>query len=113
MTMPTIGDRAVNLHTTDRDETIYAEAGHTLSHVSNVALRRTLPTKLEAPLRTQMRFGRGFAVGDVEKLVTVSIAVTVAPGVDSAGVSAYVADTLTQAAATAGSLSVTGDIHLS
>lgn len=116
--MPSIGNRTVNLHTVDRDETVYAGATHTVSHVDTVALRRTLPPNSSKPLRTNMRFERGFApvAGSTdltEKPVTVSVAITAPSGVDLAAVTAYVADTLTQASASAGSLAVTGDIHLS
>ncbi|DAD52458.1 TPA_asm: coat protein [ssRNA phage SRR5466727_5] len=110
--MSTIGNRTVNLHTVDRDETIYMGALNTLSHKDLVALRRTLSTKPENPLRTNIRFERGFAVGDTEKSVTVSLAFTVPPGAVAADVTTFVNDTLTQAASIAGSLAVTGDIHL-
>lgn len=116
--MPSIGTLTVNLHTVDRDETVYAGATHTVSHVDTVALRRTLPPNPAKPLRTNMRFERGFApvAGSAdltEKPVTVSIAITVPSGVVLADVSDYVEEVLTQAAVSASSLAVTGDIHLS
>lgn len=114
--MPTIGTIATNLHTVDRDEVVYARAGNTVSHIDNVALRRTLSTKPGQPLRTNVRFERGFSVAGtengLEKSVTVSIAVTVPPGASTADVKTYVAEALTQAASTAADMSVSGDIHL-
>lgn len=113
--MPAIGDRTVNLFTVDRDETVYTGATHTVSHVDTVALRRTLAASAEKPLRTNMRFERGVSVpaeAGVERSVTVSIAVTVSPGVDVAVAKAYVKDTMLQAADTVDDLAVTGDIHL-
>lgn len=117
--MPNIGTFAVNLHTVDRDETVYAMAGNTVSHVDNVALRRTLPEgkKKDSALRTQVRFERGFPVSangvdSMEKSVTVSIAVTVPPGVTPADAQLYVKNALLEAAETAGNLAVSGDIHL-
>lgn len=113
--MPSIGNREVNLHTVDRDETVYTGPTNTVSHVDQVALRRTLPSSAGKPLRTNVRFERGFAVTDLEGLekpVTVSIAVTLPPGVDTATAKAYVADSLTQAATLAGDLAISGDIHL-
>lgn len=112
----TIGSLNLGLHTVDRDETVYSRSGHTISHTDVVALRRTPAKTSTQPLRTNVRFERGFAVsseaGTPEKPVTVSIAVTVPPGVTTADVTTYVTEALTQAAATAGSLAVTGDIHL-
>lgn len=112
--MPTIGTVSVNLHTVDRDETVYARTGNTVSHTDKVALRRTLPTQKSATMRTQVRFERGFPVDatSVEKPVTVSIAVTVAPGVDTATVKAYIVEALTEAAVASSELAVSGDIHL-
>lgn len=118
--MPNIGTFAVNLHTVDRDETVYALAGNTVSHVDNVALRRTLPEgkKKDSALRTQVRFERGFPVStngvesSMEKSVTVSIAVTVPPGITPADAKSYVKTALLEAAETAGDLAVSGDIHL-
>lgn len=113
--MPQIGNREVNLHTVDRDETVYAGSTNTVSHVDQVALRRTLPPAAGKPLRTNVRFERGFAdsatVG-LEKQVTVSIAVTLPPGIDAAAAKAYVSDSLVQAATLTGELSIRGDIHL-
>lgn len=116
--MPSIGNRTVNLHTVDRDETVYAGATNSVSHMDTVALRRTLPPNPSKPLRTNMRFERGFApvAGSAdltEKPVTVSIAMTVPSGVTLADVVTYVTDTLVQAASAAGTLSTSGDIHLS
>lgn len=112
--MPSIGSLVVNLHTVDRDETVYAAPTNTVSHIDTVALRRTMPKSTESPLRTNMRFERGFAAGTpgLEKPVTVSIAVTVAAGVDTSSVTSYVAECLTQSASSMGSLAVNGDIHL-
>lgn len=113
--MPQIGDREVNLHTVDRDETVYAGSTNTVSHVDQVALRRTLPASNGKPLRTNVRFERGFPVTGVdglEKQVTVSIAVTLPPGIDTAAAKAYVSDSLTQSATLTGELSISGDIHI-
>jgi len=113
--MPKIGNREVNLHTVDRDETVYAGSTNTVSHIDTVALRRTLPSQASKPLRTNVRFERGLPASDpggTEKSVTVSIAVTVPPGVTAGDAKAYVSDSLVQAAALAGELSISGDIHL-
>lgn len=112
--MPSIGTIAVNLHTVDRDETVYAASTNTVSHVDTVSLRRTLPKSSSSPLRTNMRFEQGFPVGatGLEKSVTVSIAVTAAAGVDTSAVTAYVTSCLTQSASTMGAVAVNGDIHL-
>lgn len=112
--MPNIGNRNVNLDTVDRDETIYVGPDHTVSHEDSVALRRTRPTTAGKPLRTNVRFERGFAAGTEgdERSVTVSIAVTLSPGINAADAKAYVSDSLIQAAAVAGDLAVSGDIHL-
>lgn len=113
--MPTIGNREVNLHTVDRDETVYAGSTNTVSHSDMVALRRTPPSSPEKPLRTNVRFERGFSVANsdgMEKLVTVSIAVTLPPGIDTSAAKSYVTDSLVQAATLAGEVSITGDIHL-
>lgn len=115
--MATIGAKTVNLHTVDRDETVYAGSSNSVSHTDVIALRRTLPkARSTDPLRTQVRFETGFPVGDtelgVEKPVTVSVAVTVPPGVNAVAVKAYVEQALEDAAVVAANLSVTGDIHL-
>lgn len=118
--MPNIGNLAVNLHTVDRDETVYTLDGNTVSHVDNVALRRTLPDgkKRDSALRTQVRFERGFPISangttlSMEKSVTVSIAVTVPPGVTPVDAKTYVKTALLEAAETAGELAINGDIHL-
>lgn len=110
-----VGTIPVNLHTVDRDETVYALGGNTVSHTDMVALRRTLPVnKGNNTMRTQIRFERGFVADAslVEKPVTVSIAVTVPPGVVPADVKTYVSMALTEAATLAGEVAVTGDIHL-
>lgn len=111
----TIGAIAVNLHTVDRDEVVYSRTGHTVSHPDVVSLRRTEPgSGVNKPLRTNVRFSRGFPVGVglPEKEVTVSIAVTVPPGVTTADVKTYVAEALTESATVVGEVGVTGDIHL-
>lgn len=114
--MPSIGNRTVSLHTVDRDETKYIGPSHTISHKDEYALRRTLPTTATGITRTQLRAERSFPVPGVvdglEKPVTVSIAVSVPPGVVPADVETYVADTLTQAATTVGDFAISGDIHL-
>ena len=114
--MPKIGTIVANLHTVDRDEVVYARTGNTVSHTDNIALRRTTSTKPGQPLRTNVRFERGFqiagTVNGLEKSVTVSIAVTVPPGASAADVKHYVKEALTEAAATAADMSVSGDIHL-
>lgn len=114
--MPTIGTIAVNLHVVDRDETVYVTNANSVSHVDKVALRRTEAKTPTQPLRTQARFERGFPVaaasGTVEKSVTVSIAVSVPPGITPADVKTYVKTSLLEAADLSGQLAVTGDIHL-
>lgn len=37
--MPTIGNIPVSLHTVDRNDTVYAREGNSVSHVDTVALR--------------------------------------------------------------------------
>ena len=114
--MPSIGTITVNLHTVDRDEVKYSRAGHTVSHVDDVALRRTEPASASKPLRTNVRFERGFIPTNAaevgEKPVTVSIACTVPPGIDDTATKAYIAEALTQAATMASELALSGDIHL-
>lgn len=116
--MSTIGDRPVNLFTVKPDETTYIGAAHTVSHTDKVVLRRTLPEKKDARMRTNMLFERGFAVPEVggaaqaESPVTVSIAVSLKPGVTPAEAKAYVSDTLLQAQASMAELAITGDIHI-
>lgn len=114
--MPTIGKLVVNLHVVDRDETVYVTDANTVSHVDKVALRRTEAKTPAQPLRTQVRFERGFpapsASGTVEKSVTVSIAVSVPPGITPNDVKTYVKTSLLEAADLSGQLAVTGDIHL-
>ena len=113
--MSVIGNITLNLYTTDKDEVVYSREAHNLSHTDLVAFRRTLPKK-DQPLRTNLRFERGFPVvvasGTVEKPVTVSIAITAPAGVDATEVAAYITEACTQGAAAAGSLGTTGDIHL-
>lgn len=117
--MLTIGNRAVNLYTVDKDATTYVGPTHTNSHSDKVDLRRTLPKQPVTPLRTNVRFERGFPVPAVgsypagERNVLISIAVTVPPGVVTGDVETFITDSLTQAAALAGNLGITGDIHLS
>lgn len=112
----TIGTMAVSLHVVDRDETVYVTPENSVSHVDKIALRRTEAKTPAQPLRTQVRFERGFptvaAAGTVEKSVTVSIAVAVPPGIAPADVKTYVTKSLIEASDLAGQLSVTGDIHL-
>jgi len=115
--MPQVGYLNVNLHTVGRDETIYARDDHTVSHTDLVTVRRTMPNSASSPLRTNVRFERGFAVpgsgvGSGEKPVTVSIAATVPPGIDVALVRLYVQEACTEAALLAANISTTGDIHL-
>lgn len=114
--MPSIGNITVNLHVVDRDETVFVTPNHSVSHIDTVALRRTEPKNPSQPLRTQVRFERGFPVptspGTSEKSVTVSIAVTVPPGVVADDVKTYVKTALLEAADLSGNLSVTGDIHI-
>lgn len=115
--MPTIGSISVSLHTVDRNDTVYAREGNSVSHVDTVALRRTPADGASKPLRTNVRFERGFstpatATTGLEKSVTVSIAVTTPPGIDPVAVKAYVIEALTQAAEVAADVGTTGDIHL-
>lgn len=115
--MPQIGTIATGLHTVDRNETIYARTGNNVSHVDVVAIRRSPVTGPQSPLRTNVRFERGFvtpateATG-LEKSVTVSIAITTPPGVDTVAAKAYMVEALTQAAETAAEVGISGDIHL-
>lgn len=116
--MPTIGDRTVNLFTVKPDETVYVGPTHTVSHKDKVTLRRTLADNKSKTQRTNMLFERGFAIPDVagvsqgESPVTVSIAVTLAPGVTPAEAKAYIKDTLVQAQDTMSGLAISGDIHI-
>lgn len=115
--MPSIGNISVNLHTVDRNDTVYARDGHTVSHVDTVALRRTPADGASKPLRTNVRFERGFstpatATTGMEKSVTVSIAVTTPPGVDPVAVRSFVSEALTESATLAADVGTTGDIHL-
>lgn len=112
----TIGTIGVNLHTVDRDEVVYSRTGHTVSHTDLVSLRRTEPGSgvKKKPLRTNVRFSRGFPAGTdlPEQEVVVSIAVTVPPGVVTDDVEAFVVEALTQSATTVAEVGVSGDIHL-
>lgn len=112
--MAAIGTYTVTLMTVDRDETGYKTSAHTVSHTEKVDLRRTLPKSPENPLRTQVRWEKGFPVGGttVEKPASVSIAVVVPPGVVTADVQTWIASVLTQSATAAAGVGVTGDIHL-
>lgn len=109
--MPSIGTISVNLHTVDKDEVVYALSGNTVSHADLVALKRNGGG--DKPLRANVRFERGFAMPDgTEKPVTVSIATVVPAGVNTGLVQTFVSESLTQAAAVAAGVAVTGDIHL-
>jgi hypothetical protein len=115
--MPSIGNIDVSLHTVGRDETVYARAGNTVSHTDVVALRRTVPSAPTQPLRTNVRFERGFATPatvstGLEKPITVSIAITVPPGVAVADARTYVTEACIEAAVLAANIGTTGDIHL-
>lgn len=111
-----IGTIELNRHTVTKDEVIYARAGNSVTHVDTVAARRTLGKPQSPELRTSLRFDRGFVptnVNDtVEKPVTVSIAVTVRPGLSETDVKAYIVEALTQSAQTAASMAWTGDVYL-
>lgn len=111
-----IGTIDLNRHTVTKDEVIYARAGNSVTHVDTVAARRTLGKPSAPELRTSLRFDRGFVptnVNDtVEKPVTVSIAVTVRPGLSETAVKAYVVEALTQSAQTAADMAWTGDVYL-
>lgn len=113
--MPTIGNINLNLHTVDRDETVYATEFNSVSKKDVIALRRT-PSTTKAPnLRTQIRHEKTLAAakeGDPGKNVTVSIAVTVPPGLTDVSVKDYVANAVTQSAQAMAELAVSGDIHL-
>lgn len=109
----TIGDRTLELDTTERDETVYVGATHTVSNTDMVSLRRTRASN--KPLRTALRFERSFAStvsGEAARSVTVSLAFTVPSNVDTSAVESFINDTLDQAATMAGHLAITGDIHL-
>lgn len=112
--MATIGTITVNLFSTDKDETVYATSAHNLSHVDNVTLRRTLPKTPTQPLRTNIRFERGFPVGTdgVEKSVTLNVSTVASAGVNPEDMKDYIEECLTQVAETAGAVGTTGDIHL-
>lgn len=113
--MPKIGNIDLNLHTVDRDETVYATVLNSVSKKDVIALRRT-PTTTKSPnLRTQIRHEKTLAAakeGDPGKNVTVSIAVTVPPGLTDAIVQEYVANAVTQSAHAMAELATSGDIHL-
>lgn len=116
--MASIGNRTLNLFTVSPDAVRYAGPTNTISHKDVVDVRRELPSKAADPLRSNLRFERGFAVPTAEgvpsqeRSVTVSVAVIVPPGVDTNAVKAFVNDTLVQAATVAGSIAVSGDVHL-
>lgn len=117
--MPSLGNRTINLHTVDRDETRYVGPTHTVTHTDEYALKRLAVTgkpNPTTPARSQLRADRSFpvpgAIDGLERLATVTITVTAPRGVDQAAVEAWIEDTLVQAAETVGSLGVTGDIHL-
>lgn len=112
-----IGNILLNLHTVDRNKTTYASATNSVSHTDIVALSRSERARgSNDPLRTQVRFERGFVAGDPaakqEKMVYITINASVYPGLDEASVKAYIADALTQSATTVSTLAVTGDIQL-
>lgn len=111
-----IGNIELNRHTVTKDEVIYARTGNSVTHVDTVAARRTVGKPRSPELRTSLRFDRGFVptnVNDtVEKPVTVSIAVTVRPGLSEADVKAYIVEALTEGAQTAANMAWTGDVHL-
>lgn len=116
--MASIGNRTVTLFTVSPDSVRYAGATNTVSHKDVVDVRRELPSKAADPLRSNLRFERGFAVPTAEgaplqeRSITVSVAVIVPPGVDTNAAKAFVNDTLIQAATVAGSIAITGDVHL-
>lgn len=111
-----IGTISVNRYSVQKDEVSYARAAHSVSHTDLVTVRRTLGSAKNPALRSQVRFDRGFAptnVNDtVEKIVTVSIAVTTHGGIDEAAAKAYVKEALTQSADTVAAVAWTGDVHL-
>lgn len=115
--MPSIGNIVLGLHTVDRNETVYATAAHNVNHTDTATLSRLERKRgSQDPLRTQLRFERGFVVGDPaakkEVINKVTIACSVAPGTPEAEVKAYVALCLTQAAAAMSDMAITGDIQL-
>lgn len=113
--MANIGTIAVNTHRILTDQVLYAQAANTVSHVDTVALKGK-GGNARSPLKMNVYFQRGFAATtgteSEEKLVTVSIATVVPPGVDTEAVKAYVTECLTQSAVTAADVAVTGDIML-
>lgn len=109
------GTKVVSLYKTNADETVYRGETHTGSHTDLITLRRTLPSEkaaVGALTRTNVVHRKGFAVGDVELPVSVSIAVTMPKGVNTAAVSTYVGECLTLSAAEMPEIAVTGDIYL-
>lgn len=116
--MASIGNRTLTLFTVSPDSVRYAGPTNTVSHKDVVDVRRELPSKAADPLRSNLRFERGFAIPTAEgapsqeRPITVSVAVVVPPGVDTNAAKEFVQDTLIQAATVAGSIAITGDVHL-
>lgn len=116
--MSSIGNRTVSVYTMRPDAVTYAGPTNSVSHVDVIDAKRTLPTRSSDPLRSNLRFERGFPVATAEGApaqeapVVVSIAVSVAKGTTPANVKAFVNDSLIQAATVVGDLAITGDIHL-
>jgi len=109
------GTKVVSLYKTSADETVYRGETHTGSHTDLIAIRRTLPSEkaaLGALTRTNVVHRKGFAVGDTELPVTVSIAVLMPKGANAAAVSAYVTECLTLSTAEMPEIAITGDIYL-
>lgn len=115
--MSIIGNIVLNLHTVDRNETVYATAAHNVNHTDTATLSRLERKRgSQDPLRTQLRFERGFVVGDPaakkESINRVTIACSVVPGTSDTETRAFVAACLTQAANVMADMAVTGDIQL-
>lgn len=117
--MPNYGTIPCNLHTVDRDETVYRGVNHTDAKIDTIALRRQLSvinakTKVRTPTKANTRFERAFPIGTTGESasVVVSIATVVPPGVDPAAVATYVETSVAQAATKMKDIAITGDIHL-
>lgn len=115
--MPSIGKIVLNLHTVDRNETVYATAAHNVNHTDTATLSRLERKRgSQDPLRTQLRFERGFVVGDPavkkEAVNKLTIACSVVPGTSESETKAYIAACLTQAATAMSDMAITGDIQL-
>lgn len=116
--MSSVGTITASLHTVDRNETVYARPGHSVSHNDLVSFKRVPnpPGNGLKQLRLSTRFARSFPVSGatdgLERDVLVTVSTTVPPGIDVSAVNDYIEECLTQGAGTIGTVATTGDIHL-